>query len=263
MTTYELRPEVRAYYDEGGEDTRIRDGRGRLEFLRTQDVLRRVLPPAPATVLDVGGASGVHAEWLAADGYAVHVVDPVPRHVAASAGLPGVTAALGDARALAEADGSYDAVLLLGPLYHLTERAQRVAALREAARVARPGGLVAAATISRFAALFDGLRAGWYAERLDSVITVLETAVSPRTLHGFTTAYFHRAGQVPGEFVAAGLGGVAQYMVEGPAWWFGDLSDQVDDAERRASLLDGLRRVEREPSLFDASAHVLTLGSRR
>jgi 2-polyprenyl-3-methyl-5-hydroxy-6-metoxy-1,4-benzoquinol methylase len=40
-------------------------------------------------VLDVGGGSGVHAQWLAAGGYPVHLVDPVPRHMAAAAALPG------------------------------------------------------------------------------------------------------------------------------------------------------------------------------
>ncbi|MEV7007593.1 hypothetical protein [Streptosporangium sp. NPDC051022] len=61
--------ELLAYYERGGEHDRLRRGRGRLEFWRTQDVLRRVLPEAPARVLDVGGGTGVHAEWLAADGY--------------------------------------------------------------------------------------------------------------------------------------------------------------------------------------------------
>ena len=67
------------------------------------------------------------------------------------------SATLGDARKLAFPDRSADAVLLLGPLYHLTERADRLAALREARRVLRPGGVVFAAAISRFASLLDGL----------------------------------------------------------------------------------------------------------
>src|SRR5207253_5707878 len=53
-----------------------------------------------------------------------------------------VRAELGDARQLDIADESFDAVLLLGPLYHLTDRGDRVRALREAGRVAKPGCLV-------------------------------------------------------------------------------------------------------------------------
>jgi 2-polyprenyl-3-methyl-5-hydroxy-6-metoxy-1,4-benzoquinol methylase len=190
--THQFAAEIRAYYDAGGEDSRLLDHPGgRLEYLRTRDVLRRMLPPAPATVLDVGGGSGVHAQWLAADGYAVHLVDPVPRHVHAAAALPGVTAALGDARALAGPDGAFDAVLLLGPLYHLLERAERVRALAEARRVCRRGGPVVAATISRYAPLYDGLFKGWYADRPDFAERVLASGAGVGDAPGFTTAYFH------------------------------------------------------------------------
>ena len=51
-----------------------------------------------------------------------------------------VHAEVGDARDLNLPDSSVDAVVLLGPLYHLRERAHRVQALREASRVVRPGG---------------------------------------------------------------------------------------------------------------------------
>jgi SAM-dependent methyltransferase len=259
---HELAPEIRAYYEQGGEDDRLHSGgQGTLELLRTRDILRRVLPPAPASVLDVGGGTGVHAAWLAADGYAVHVVDPVPRHVKAAAALPGVSAALGDARALSEQDGSYDVVLLLGPLYHLVERADRVRALAQARRVARR--LVAAATISPFAVLFDGIRDGWYAERLDAVHGVLETGRTAPTFRGFTTAYFHRAEEVPGEFAAAGLAEVSQYAIEGPPQWMGDLREQLADPVRRELLLGALRRVEREPGLLGATGHLLTVGRGR
>ncbi|WP_220134746.1 methyltransferase domain-containing protein [Nonomuraea soli] len=70
--------ELLAYYEQDREHSRLREERGRLEFWRTQDVLRRVLPPAPARVLDVGGGTGVHAELLAADGYDVELLDPHP-----------------------------------------------------------------------------------------------------------------------------------------------------------------------------------------
>jgi len=91
---------MQTYYAQLGELERLRRPVGRLEFLRTWDLLARVLPPAPARVLDVGGATGVYAGPLAAAGYRVHVVDPLPEHAQAAAALPGVTAAVGDARRL-------------------------------------------------------------------------------------------------------------------------------------------------------------------
>jgi ubiquinone/menaquinone biosynthesis C-methylase UbiE len=150
-------PEVRAFYMDGfGEDERLRlRAHGVLERVRTQELLARLLPPPPATVLDVGGGTGVHADWLAQRGYSVHLIDPVEEHVAVAGRLPNVSSAVGDARCLSQADESQDAVLLLGPLYHLPEREGRLQALREARRVARPGAPLVAAGISRFATLMD------------------------------------------------------------------------------------------------------------
>lgn len=112
-------------------------------------------------MLDVGGASGVYASWLSDRGYQVRLIDLVPLHREQAAADGRLSVAPGDARSLDEDDGSYDAVLLLGPLYHLTERADRVRALAEARRVTRPGGIVAAAVISRYASTLDGFFRGF------------------------------------------------------------------------------------------------------
>nr|BFF16852.1 hypothetical protein GCM10025730_03730 [Promicromonospora thailandica] len=128
---------------------------GRVEHTRTQELVRARLAPG-ARVLDVGGATGVHAAPLAEDGYDVLLVDPVPSQVARAAEHGTFEARVGDARDLAAlglADDSFDAVLLLGPLYHLARREDRLRALREAVRVTRPGGTVAAAAITRLGGL--------------------------------------------------------------------------------------------------------------
>ncbi|MDX3641131.1 class I SAM-dependent methyltransferase [Streptomyces sp. MB09-02B] len=261
-----LPEEILAYYERGGELTRLREGAGRLEFWRTQDLLRRLLPGAPARVLDVGGGTGIHAEWLAEDGYGVEVVDPVPMHVERSGRLPGVTARLGDARALPVEDAAYDVVLFLGPLYHLPERPDRVKALAEALRVVRPGGVVVAATINRFAGLNDTLMQGNYfiperRERTDAVSGHGRHRYSSADPH-FTTAYFADPAEVPGEFAEAGLALEGQYGVEGVAWLMGGVEEWLDDPERRAAVLAATRRIESEPTLLGASGHVLTVGRR-
>ncbi|MFF7788627.1 methyltransferase domain-containing protein [Streptomyces sp. NPDC007991] len=258
--------DILAYYALGKEDARLRQGSNRLEFWRTQDVLRRLLPEGPVRVLDVGGGSGVHAEWLAEDGHEVELVDPVPLHLEQAARLPGVAVRAGDARALPAQDGAYDVVLLLGPLYHLPERADRVRALSEARRVVRPGGLVVAATINRHAALHDLLREERYFEpahraRTDSVS---EHGRHPSQWEGslFTTAYFARPDEPPREFTEAGLVVDGQYGVEGVAWLMGGVERWLDDPERREAVLAATRRIESEPALLGASGHLLTAGRR-
>lgn len=258
-----LREEILAFYNRGAEDRRLRAGRGRLELLRTQDVLRRVLPSAPADVLDVGGGSGVHAAWLAADGYRVALIDPVPLHVRQAGGLPGVRARIGDARALGEPPGSTDVVLMLGPLYHLPQRDERILALRQAVRVLRPGGLLVAATINRYAALHDTLTSGVYFDparrvRIDRTSDDGHNR-GPHPEQGFTTAYFHRPEEVPVELAEAGLATDRQYGVQGAAWLMADLNDWLDDPRRLPCVLDAVRMTESEPSLLGVSAHVLTV----
>lgn len=262
-----MRTEIAAYYRRMGEATRLATGGGRLEFLRTWDVLSRVLPPPPAAVLDVGGATGAYAGPLASAGYRVHVVDPVPEHVTAAGALPGVTAALGDARALGVASGSCGAVLLLGPLYHLLDRDDRVRAWREAGRVVRPGGVVVAATISRFASMLDGFVRGYYDDPV--FVEVVRGALAsgehrpPGDARYFTTAYFHHSGELPGEVTDAGLVLERIVSVEGPVWIMGErLEALLADPDRVALLLESLRGVEEEPSLLGASSHLLTVARR-
>ncbi|MFE0465245.1 class I SAM-dependent methyltransferase [Kitasatospora sp. NPDC058965] len=266
--TNSLAPEVLAYYSRGEEAGRLLRGHNRLELWRTQDVLRRVLDglgPGPHRVLDVGGGAGVHAAWLAGDGHRVTLVDPVPLHVEQASRLAGVTATLGDARELAAPDASFDAVLLLGPLYHLPERADRLRALAEARRVVRPGGAVVAATINRFAGLHDTMRSGAYFEPANRRAT--DACVAGGTLRPasgqnlFTTAYFHLAAEVPVEFAEAGLAPGGQYGLEGAAWLLG-LDGRLDDPEQRAVVLAALRAAESEPSLLGVSGHLLTVGTR-
>ena len=123
---------VSRHYERGLESGRIvRGGVPSLELARTLELLERFLPGPPADILDVGGGPGVYAAILARQGYRVELIDAVALHVeqarAAAAAQPesSFTARLGDARALDADDASVDAVLLLGPLYHLTKRDDR------------------------------------------------------------------------------------------------------------------------------------------
>jgi SAM-dependent methyltransferase len=215
---------VQHYADGVERDRLVADGDS-LELVRTLALLQAALPPPPARILDVGGGPGVYAARLAAAGYVVRLVDVHPLHVK-QAGVHGsFEAALGDARRLDDPDESADAVLLLGPLYHLTEREDRIRALSEARRVARPGGLVAVAVIHRFASLLDGTRRGFLAD--PRFVEIVERDLlegqhrNPENVEGwFTTAYFHLPDEICEEVEAAGLTVERLVGVEGPGGWF-------------------------------------------
>jgi SAM-dependent methyltransferase len=272
---YDVDAEILGYYERGFEEGRLLGGsQGRLEYLRTMELLSRFLPPAPSTVLDVGGGAGAYALPLARDDYSVHLIDPIPFHVerakAGSLGQPEAPLAgteVGDARSLSQMGASADAVLLLGPLYHLTAREDRLQALREARRVIRPGGVVLAAAISRFASTIDGLFNGFLAD--DEFEAIVERDLregqhrNPSGRPGwFTTAYFHRPAEMKEEAGEAGLVVEGLFGIEGPAWVVRDLDAWLEDPARRAKLLDAVRRVEAKPELLGASAHLLLVGRR-
>jgi SAM-dependent methyltransferase len=265
---------VRFYSEQTAERDRLRYGRGQLEFIRTQELLRGVLPSPRARVLDVGGGPGEHSAWLARDGYDVKLLDPVPALVEQARETAGrqpearFEVENADARALPEPDGSADGVLLLGPLYHLQERADRLRALTEAWRVLRPGGVVAVSVISRFTTLLDTMRKG----ALDDETLARLQEGSLRTgrheaRHGFTTAYFHRPTELREELAAAGFEDLSLRPIEGPGWLLlaGELDPDRETPPRPELLAAAVRcarALESADELLDASSHVLGIGFR-
>jgi SAM-dependent methyltransferase len=160
-----------------------------------------------------------------------------------------------------------DAVLLLGPLYHLRRRADRVRALSEARRVVRPGGPVYATAISRWAPRIDGeLRTRLY-ERFPHFrgLTpgVERTGVLPPVYPGSFCGFCHRPAQLRGELRDAGLTVAELVSVEGPAFLLGDLAERLDDPVARAVVLDAAGAVEAVPELLGIGPHLLATGLRQ
>jgi hypothetical protein len=156
---------------------------------------------------------------------------------------------------------------MLGPLYHLTDRAERLAALGEARRVLKPEGLVFAAGISRFASLLDGLRGPVFDH--DAIARIVERDLADgqhRNETGiadfFTTAFFHEPDELGGEVREAGFVLQGLFAVEGPGAFVPHFRARWADPKARERLLDLVRRVEREPALLGVSPHLVAVGRR-
>ncbi len=259
--------QVRAHYESVSEQTRLESGWGLLELVRSEEILLRHLPPPPAMVLDIGGAAGVYSLWLQSLGYRVSLFDLVHKHAgqAHAAGIASVVQ--GDARALPYADSCSDAVLLMGPLYHLTERKCRVKTLIEARRVLRPGGVLFAASICRYAPLMAALVLGfldnpYFEPILQRNLDDGQHRNPTGDLLYFTTAYLHLPEDLRGEIDEAGFSVEDLLAVEGPGWLAKDFDRVWGDGALRKKLLDLMRRVERDPALIGVSPHVLAVGRR-
>ena len=262
--------EVEAHYLETKESERLSGAQGELEQLRTLEILARALPPAPAMIFDIGGAAGAYAFPLSERGYVVHLIDPVEIHLeqararSTSSGITLGSITKGDARCLSAPSNSADAVLLLGPLYHLVERADRLVALREAHRILKQQGVLIAAAISRFASLIDGLARGFFRDVrfrkivADDLATGQHRNPTNQTAY-FTTAYFHRPEEFAAEVHEARFADIQIFAVEGPVWSAAHLGEVWDDPVQRKSLMEVLSLIEREPSAHGASAHLLVV----
>lgn len=225
MTTSVTDPIARLY-DSMPEREWVRMDRHRTEFALTLRALAQHLPPPPARVLDCGGGPGRYAIEMARQGYQVTLFDlsagnlALAQQKAAEAGVTLAGIEQGTALDLSRfpAD-SFDAVLMMGPLYHLLEEAERQQALAEAHRVLRPGGPLFAAFLSRFAAHLDC--AGRYPERLpaesDVYAEILRSGRLPPTPTDPPTfsAYFARPEEAPRLIWSAGFELVTTLGVEG------------------------------------------------
>jgi SAM-dependent methyltransferase len=258
-----VNPEILRYYQAGLEADRLSSPFFEWERIRTLDLLARFLPPAPAHVLDVGGAAGAYAFPLAEMGYVVDLLDPMPLHIeqarqrAISAASAPRSFQVADARAIPSDDGVMDAVLMFGPLYHLDDRGDRLRAIGEARRVLRPGGVLMAVAISRFASAMDGMARGLI--RDPEFVRIVEHDLQTgehRNPTGhqdyFTNAFFHHPDEFQQELVEGGFPSAKLYAIEGPIW-----TPELQAAE---PLMAILRSLENEGTLIGASAHIMGIG---
>ena len=143
------------YSKDDYEDKRTGLDINRFEYERTKEIITRYLHPGVNVILDIGGATGAYSFWLAGMGYDVHLLDITPRHLELArqhSGNQGTVLAsmqIGDGRLLPFKNNSADMVLLMGPLYHLTDHNDRIRCLKESKRVLKQDGRIFCAAISR------------------------------------------------------------------------------------------------------------------
>jgi SAM-dependent methyltransferase len=259
---------IESFYEALNEGARLGVGIGRLEAVRTLELFNRYLPSSPAVVYDIGGATGYYARALTERGYVVHLLDIVPAHVAAAcAQEPAMASAqVGDARNLPWPDESADVVLLMGPLYHLSEREARIRALREARRVLRPSGTLFGVIIPRWASTLIGMLRGWvYDEAYMSMVRQEVTSgrhVAPTGWSVFMDGFFHNSHDARSEMREADFNVEDQVAIEGPAWLSQEFDASWDDTVKRERILELSRLAERDPEILAGSPHVAIIARR-
>ncbi|MFF1823780.1 class I SAM-dependent methyltransferase [Kribbella sp. NPDC058245] len=189
-----------------------------LETARVRELLRQYLPEPPAKVADIGGGHGIHAQGLLADGYDVRMLNPVARQTA---------------------DEEFDAAFLPGLMPLVADPADRRTALREAVRVTRYGGFVAAVAINRTAAWSE-----------------------------HTT--YHTVAQLRSELTGAGLRAVSVHGLAGAGDWLTVMIDSHykglalphSDLAPLQTALECARLADRHPDVVQSSPLLFGIGQR-
>lgn len=262
---------VREFYENGGEEGRLGCGLGLVEGARTKELLKRFLPSGSMRICDIGGGTGYYADWLASQGYCVSMLELAPAavEIAKARQTFPYEAIVGDARLLPWKDASFDAALLLGPLYHLQKKEDRQQALSEARRVLRQGGLLFAAGISKFSSatwalsvygrINDYIDDPVYMEMLRGELTA-GVHRKPEQYSCLCDAYFHTPENFRQELSEAGFQVHSLFAVEGCAWLTPALSEKWQKEACRENLLTLVRLTEEEPSLLGLSPYFLAVG---
>ena len=269
--------EIYNFYNNGAEIGRLERGLGIVEFHRTKEILSRYIDKGEV-VYDIGGGIGMYAAWLAKKGNEVHLIELAESAVEyAKANMMQdcrFVAETGNALQVNRPDESADVVLLMGPLYHLRDREERLQALRVAFRLLKKGGLLMAAGISKFSSMTWALSV--YGEKKnENLVEFLDDPVffnmiksemttgdhiRPKEYPKFIAeAYFTTSEEMKLEIVEVGFVVDKAIAVEGCIWFTPHLQEKWTDEASLERLLDIVRMTETEPEMMGMSPHFLVV----
>jgi S-adenosylmethionine-dependent methyltransferase len=261
---------VERYYDKSAQAEWQRLQRHRTEFAVTMRVMDEYLPEPPCSVLDVGGGPGRYAIALAEKGYDVMLVELSGRSLEfaeAKAKEAGVTLTgfiHADATNLGRIkDESYDAVLLMGPLYHLIKRAKREKALFEARRVLKKEGCLFASFITRYAPIRMEAKVDpdWVFAKRRRFEKLFSTGVhEPRGKNGrFTDAYFAMPSEIKPFIEKRGFQTLDLVSCEGIVALIEEKVNELT-GDLWEAWVNLNCRLGKDPSIHGAAEHLLYVG---
>lgn len=264
--------EIYDFYNNGAEIGRLERGLGIVEFHRTKEILSRYIYGGKV-IYDIGGGIGMYAAWLAKKGNEVHLIELAENAVEyAKANMMQdcrFIAETGNALRVNRSDESADVVLLMGPLYHLRDREERLQSLRESLRVLKKGGLLVAAGISKFSSMTWGLSV--YGEKNDFIDDpvffdmikgemITGNHIRPKEYPKFIAeSYFTTSEEMKAEVAEVSFTVEKAIAVEGCIWFTPHLTEKWEDEASRERLLDIVRITESEPEMMGMSPHFLVV----
>ncbi|MBR6290727.1 MAG: methyltransferase domain-containing protein [Clostridia bacterium] len=136
------------YYNNYDEDGRLLSRHGQVEYLTTMKYIKECLEGiANPSILEVGAGTGRYSVTLTKAGFRVTAVELIKRNLeilrSKLEGTEPITAIQGNALDLSVfPEATFNLTMVLGPMYHLYTKEEKLKALSEAVRVTKPGGYI-------------------------------------------------------------------------------------------------------------------------
>lgn len=273
---------VLAYYEDGREYNRLRTDIGLIEFERTKEILLENLPTPPAVIYDIGGAYGEYSWWLASLGYEVHLFDLFETNIKMSKELakeyPTCSLAASevcDARKISRTDSSADAILLMGPLYHITDYEERIRAVKESFRLLKKGGVLFTAALTPYSVLLYNITVyspnsgSKYLENTDFLAMIERELkdgchINPNKeiYEGLGSSHLHTAKALKSELEVGGFPDSVVHGVMGGAWLAHDIDELWKNETSRKALMNTVRLLDGHEEIIGLSGHLLAVSRR-
>ena len=268
---------VLAGYNAGIEKDRLRTGLGLIEFERSKELLLEFLPPPPAVIYDIGGGYGEYSWHLASLGYEASLFDIAETNIKMSHDLaaeyPGTAlcrAEVADARRISLPDASADAILFMGPLYHINEKSERLLSLSECMRLLAPGGLLFTAAITQYATLLWAttvfgvknhlLAEDAFMEMVEHELVTGEHIPPENSAYGgIGHSHFHSPKALEAELGEAGFADTSVHAAVGAGWLAPDIDTLWQDESNRAAIMRSVRLIDKAPDILGLSTHLLAI----
>ena len=272
MTDFDRVKDYYRFFDE--KNRLVSSGSGRLEYMMSMSLLKRFLP-GKGTLLDLGGGAGAYSFPLAAEGYQVFLADlseelirqaeeqnaetetPVACHVVNAIDLS------------LYGDGQFDAVLLMGPLYHLLEASERDRCLSEVSRVLKPGGVVFATFIpylSGSIGVVDRIFGHPDQVNADNLKEVFRSGrFSNLSAAGFQEGYYPAPEEIEELFRAHGFDKQMIRSVRGFGWGREDLLFRMREKDPALfeTVISMLNETAEHKAVVDMCGHAAYVGRKR
>ena len=273
MTNFER---IKAYYNVFNEWGRLDMPEGKLEFDLSMPIIMNHLP-LQAEILDLGGGPGRYTIELAKLGHILHLADlsqallDEAKNKIDEYGITNIKSIMQvNAVDLTDyGDGSFDAVLLFGPLYHLTNEDERISCVKEVNRVLKPNGIVFASFIPYLTgAIGVASRMFYYPEQVD--VKTLERVFGNGVFHnnadrGFQEGYYPTSDEVVTLFGEYGFSKVLLRSIRG---WGSNREEQIyrlkdENPEKYATVIDLINKTADVPPIIEMCSHAMYIGRKQ